>query len=707
MENIILKSKKDLERAEGRPRLNDILSFKGFIRYFFYRNSLPGVRDLLYFVFDTVQIFLIYKLLGKVAFSGGLLGYVFAIFISNFWNVIIYSMREKTLELDSKGQLKLIPSYFAPLLLSGGLIWFVFVAVAIIFVNVHSLNSEIIFISRLLAGGFELYSSLYFFAVYTLLRVYIPFSLTIINRLIFLVLPLFLVRYIGPWAFAMGFVLEKSINLLITLKYCNKALRIKGVKLINSDLKTLVFKKTFWFLLEKPLSTLKRSVSFSIIGLQKLVIIFLVSKYYEPFLFDFFAFYQLLGIFLLVPYRISKSLYYDLTNLLYRGRFYMLRLLFNYNLVIACILGLCFAYLFSFVRTMPVPGRFFDLMFELTLMNRWFSIYMLVFFTFGISVLNRLLLVSESHLLLISLAAIFDYILLGWLVFHSPYFRGDPIFIFSFQGQISLYYFAALLLVYLTGIWKKESMIAIIRNNSRQSIGILDWNDFRERLNSLKDKDPVIAVMVLSKRYTRIALLKGVIETARELVDIDAVTRASNNTLFLLIPSTEADTKNSELSIVTSLGVYCDKILLSRPKGLLSKVEKNGLAIAIEPELFSSKTNIEHDLLSVKKSNLLLAKDILSSKNIKYKIHSNESFVSTERGKYISALFSLLRSTPAFMPTHILLKKDYLGLVPIIENGKLIKVMEIEEPEINFIRKLLWTLSLNEFYSIVLGTSND
>lgn len=709
MKNIVLKSKTDLDKNKKRPFIEDIISFGGFLRYFAYRNTLPGIRDLLFFIFDTVQIYFIFMFLNRDAATGGVIGYVSILLISSLWNVMLYSMREKILELESKRQLGLVPNYFAPMVLSGFVIWLLMALSAIVLIRLNTDQGSVIFIGRLLAGSFDLYSSLYFFSVYTLYRVYIPFTYTLLNRLLFLFLPLLFVKYFGATAFVFAFFAEKIVNTLLTIKYCNKTLRSRNMSLITDNFMSLLMKNSFWFIKENPFGTIKRAFSSSLFGLQKFIVIVLVHNYYNFYIIDFFIFYQMIHLFMLLPLRMSKSMYYDVTQLLYKKKYYLLRILFNNNMILSLLFAIISVYLFSVIPTVPIPRKIFSLIFEFILLDQWTSLYMLIFFSYGISLINRLLFVSEAHAWLISTSLFFDYFLLGLLLWFSPYFfkLGDPILFFSFQGRLSIFYFITLLIVYVSGLWKKESVLTKINDSGKFDLsGLIDRKTFLELTKRKRKVGTVVVVLTVSKKYTNSSSINGIIELASERLNIIAVTRFSNNTLFFFANMDEVQSKNIELSVLSILGVYSDRVIISAPERLVEEVFSSVSINVMYPKLYMLADASELDLIKDKEYENSFVK-LLNDIDSNYIEHSIYKVKNSSRKKEVINLFSIMNGPYSVFPENVILKKAYIGLIPFVVLGKTEKIFEFSISIDHLkIKKVVRLILMRDLYLFLSEISN-
>lgn len=688
MENIIDKSKKDLKRLGSRPVLSDIVTVKGFLRYFAYRTTFPFFRDLIFFVFDTTQIFIIFKLLGFGASTGGVLGYAFVVFMSGFWTALVYSMREKVLTLGSQKNYSSISSYFSPLISSGAVIWVIIVVISLFMFRGLGIQPLIIFSSRIISHGIELYSMAYFFTAYTITRIYIPFWATVLNRLVFLIVPIFLITPLGVWAFVFSFFIERLLSLLITVKYSNKSLRARGIDSFNTAFFSLAGKKMFWFIREGYVSFVKRIISFSLMNFQRLLFLAIVSKYFYFYLLDFFAFYQLLHLFFLVPQRIGKSLYYDVTFLLHRGRYHLTRLLCNYDIVMSLLLASLVVSFLYFVPIRVVPFRLSSIIIELAVIDQWSSIYMLVFFSFGIIVVQRVFILSESYYSYIFGVLLFDYFILAYMAINSPYIfgAGNPVFIFALQGKLSFYYFLSLLLWYFVGLWRKESIVYSANKNNK-------FFDLQTTfLEKTKQKNKcVVAALFLSDKYSYRNFPELVADAAKDVLNVVSVSKLNRSLVFVCAEQGD-DIHQQELNVVSRLGVYCDSVVFAKLKDFVQK--------------FSDQRSFEGFKYSGK-TNLAIAEEYLHSLKLTYRIYSANNFTLSKRKKQIYDLLGTFKEGDAFMPKHLVLKKDFLGLIPIIEQGHLVSFIELEKVvDIKVVEKLIKELTLNEFYDFVFKISN-
>ena len=601
MKNIIEKSKLDFKKVQNRQKVVDIVSTKGFIRYFAYRNVLPFGSDLLFLVFDTANIFIILWLLGFTASSGGVLGYALTIFIGGMWNTLIYSLREKLLQLQTQKKTDLISHYFISTASWGLIVWAFLTVLFIYYFRQRSFDAELIFISKLLSSGFSLYSSLYFFAAYSVTRIYIPFWIMISNRLLFLIFPIFMFKHIGVWAFATAFMLERFFDLVVTVKYTDRVLEIRGLKLIPEHFTHYLFKKPFWFLLEAPRTFILRSISILFSNLQRPMFILLVARYYGAYILDFFAFYQLLHIFYLASLRISRSLYHDVTKLLHTGRLYLMRILCNYNILISIFTSALAVYIFHLMATTVVPHRFFSLIVELIMMNKWGQIYLLLFFSSITIIIQRVLLLSEAYISLLTSILVFDYLVLGYLIIsdNTLFIYDNPLLIFSIQGTISPYYFLFILLIYISGIWKKES---IIYKNSESSLITDDQTSFIKKAKQKNEKDPFIIILFLSKGNHRTHAINGIIDVAKDLGDILSVNRFSNSSLFILIDNkNKLDHDKFKINAVSTLGIYSEKVVVAEPRKLKEELirmldnKKTNMNTTIANYILNSTFTLKND----------------------------------------------------------------------------------------------------------------
>jgi hypothetical protein len=282
MDNIILRSQKDAKKLSSHPKLLDTISWKGFIRYFLYRNSLPFFREILFISVNLAEFFLVLYFFGRSVGVGSAIASVYLFFKSSFWRSFLFSLRDRILELKAVKDLKLLPKYFYSYTFLGIIYWLINIAAGYYLIHIGSPLGKMLFMHKLIASLFALISSTYFISAYTLSRVYISMPFTMANRILNLVLVVALYKFLGIYSFIVSFYLVGIIDLFITIKYCKKIF-VKnevdfhiGTKEILSSL-TLSLKKTK----EKHVQSFKKMSTFFLIYFQPLLVIYLVNIYYR------------------------------------------------------------------------------------------------------------------------------------------------------------------------------------------------------------------------------------------------------------------------------------------------------------------------------------------------------------------------------------------------------------------------------------------
>jgi len=566
MKNIFKKSEKDFKRIKASPKIDNVLSLKGFIKYFLYRNSLPSVRDILYFIIDTLEIFLIYKLIGRNASTGGIIGYFFIMFMASMWKVLVYSMREKILQLDAKKDLVSIPKYFMPLLALGTIFWLILITISFNLIHLDSKTGYLIFIHKALSQIFVLYSTYYFFSTYTLSRVYMPMQYTLINRVFNLVMAVVLTPFIGVYGFIISFYSEKIIDFLIVIKFCNVVLRLRKIKLISLNVSAYIYKNLFWVFREKATLTIKRSSSFFVLNLEKVLVLSLINHYYPFYLIDFFVFYQVINFFMVPANRIAKSLFYDITNLLYKVRINFLRVLFNYNLIIVNLVAIVAVFVFYIVAHTAWTEKWFSIVLEFTIINKWYSVYFLIFFAYGLRLFNQFFLVSESHYTTIICTLLFDYILVAFLFFNSREVieHHNPMVYFVIKGNVSLLMYVTLFFIYITGIWKKDSIISKVHLDNKTGATFTDRLAFLEKVNKQNFKSHLVGILVFKNEYDKNHIEKYVIDVLENKFNINFHTKISPNTIVFTCP--KGSCNNLEYELIRIFRIKVENSLESSKK---------------------------------------------------------------------------------------------------------------------------------------------
>ncbi len=708
MDRLIDKARRDLEFRRNTPRIENILTLRGFMRYFFYRNSLPFVRDVSYTLINLIQIIFILKLLGLGAATGGVIGYAFMLFVTDFWDAIKYSLREKILTAERVSGTEEVSKYFVALVAIGTVIWLLVMLVSLSLVKIDSTGSYVIFVSTIASAIFQLLGSSYFMATYTISRVYIPISYTMGSRVLNLLLGIVLMKFIGAYGVCFSLFSSGIMDFLITKHFCDKTLGARNIKLIPKRIRLRKVYESSILLLQPVNSSLKRLLVFTLVSADKLVLIILVHYFYESYVVDFFLMYQLIQMFMLIPARVSKSLYFDTVMLLKTRALSMLRLLFNRNLVVVIMLGFVFAYLFSLLPYLNLPHRHWSsLILDLTILDKWAWVYTMIFCYFIIRFINRFLLFSESYLSLVIPYIFFEYILALYLLFGDKYFleTKEILIFFPIKGQVGLYYCGALLLIYFTGIWKKESLVLSFKGRKSREL-LLSHKEFKDELNKYR-KDDSMTLLILEKDFAKPFFMDQILASAQENTGAFCGIRLSFNAM-LFINRTEIALSNEQLKLkaVEHFGVYCREIFTGTRQELVEFLtSKSGQQNAnpyravinvMYPKLFSDQDDIEKNGIELEQ-----ALKVLSDNKIEYRLCDVRSDMGS---KYLNNVikdkerthftFNFLKNFELNGYRYIdvdLNKAISLGVVPVIKDGELRSFIYINEPSgyLRLLRKLV------------------
>ena len=699
MDNIINKALRDVESGKNRPVIFDILSPKGFLRYFFYRNTMPFARDASYIIIDTIQIIVIAKMLGYSAATGGVIGYAFILFLTDIWSSLSYSIREKIIESEMlKNEKQEITKYFSALTFLGTAIWVVLCVLAFSFVKVGSSDGEVLFVAHLTAMIFTLISSSYFLSTYTLSRIYIPMQYTIASRVFCLLLGVALLKVFGVYGFAISIFVNRILDLFITKHYCDRVLRVQKVRLVPKEIDLSQIYRQIFLLLSPINKVVKRFSSFLLLNLDKLLLIILVHHYYKSYVVDFFLLYQIINFFLLVPTRISKSMYYDTVLLLRTKNFSLLRLLVNYNLIIATLPGVVFAFAFSLLPSMHLPySNWLSMITDLAILDQWKWLYILIFSSFMIKVVNRLLLVSEAHVTLCSTYLLFEYLLVLVLLFHNQYFlqSKEILVFFSIKGQLSLFYAALLLLIYFSGIWKKDSLVLGIKGKDDHVI-LKSYEEFRSDYRNA-GQDAVVLFINLEKRYSRDAVIGDILDTAKSNFNAFSGIRISKNTLILICRKTGADLEDLRKSSIVSFSAFSNKIITCLKQDLFTKITMEQKPDSIYPSLFVKSTNYNLNNIELNDPS--------------YSIHSVKKDLSSRYIGKISQdpdkndlIFRFLRKFEVNKYIGIdaeMLKLCQIGMLPLISGDKVIHFIETHNVDLEYNKMLAQAILLSNLTNLI------
>lgn len=702
MSNIILQSQKDAKKMSERPTIIDTLTWKGFLRYFAYRNTLPFTREIIYLVINLIEFFLILYLFGKSVGIGSAIAIVFLFFKNNMWKAFLYSLRDKILELKMSERLSDLPKLFYSYAFLAILYWSINVTLGYVLINISSPMGRIIFINKLAAGIFTLISSTYFFSAYTLSRVYISMYYNIANRVLNLVLVIFLYKFIGIYAFILSFYLVGLIDLFITFKYCRRIflkfeINFKiGYKKIISSI-GVVAKKTK----ENYYESTKKFSTFFLIYFQPLLLIYLVNIYYEDYLIEYFIFSSFINLLFIFPNRISQSMYYDSTLLIFNNNFNMLKNIFYKNLTILMLIAICcVASLIGVTEYVELPRKWSLLLLDLKMIDKWYWLYLFILFSFPIKLFSYIFMVSESYKFLTLLTLTFDYLLVA-ILFLSSDLSDNILYIFFVRGQISPYYLVALILIFISGIWKKDSKLAQMLKAFSKESSFISMEKFIQETDHLSHLDPVVCILILDRKYSRKTIIEHIGTEIKNSFNIKAISRVSNNTILVLNTPDISNLKRLDIDYKAKIGVFCSFIevdnlsslpeKLTRTKGHAGFDIPNFIMNLVYPKLKVSKNDIIHDIDN-EQIDFLLNKSKIEYKKIKITKVGNfieAEATATNRAKAINELCLRISRNEGLFPDNLVLRNDFVGLLPIISHGELLLIYELKEIDINLIKKVL------------------
>lgn len=719
MDRIILQAQKDANKLSGRPKLTDTLTNKGFLRYLFYRNTMPLIRELSFLLITVTEFALVLYFFGKSVGVGSAIAGVFMFFSNNLWRAFLFSLRDKILELKALNKLNFIPKYFYSYSVLAIIYWLTSIIAASIFLNIQSTMGNQIFYHKLFAGIFMLISSTYFISAYTISRVYISLPYTILNRLLNLIFIVATFKYLGIYSFIISFYLTNIVDLFITIRYCKKifikndiSFKIKDQSKNMLDILLEMFKKI------DSKNSIKRILTFVVIYIQPLLIIFLVNRYYPDYLIEFYVFSLLMNLLLLIPNRISKSMYYDLTYLIFHKNFSMLRNLFYKNLYAIVISGIIITTAtYYIVNTLGVPQKLSWILLDLIMLDEWHWLYLFIFISFPLRLFSYLFMVSESFTSLILMTFVFDYALLAILFINSS--QADNIlYLFFVKGKISVAYLLTYILLFSFGIWKKDSKLNQISNKPVND-SLSSKEEYIKKVEQSYHLNPIICLMVLENKHTNTNSINSICKRMQERFKPSAITRISNNTLLILNNTDYQDPDIMKFEYVSYFGVFSVFISayrLSNIKDELGNFEQkkdkldtpNFIINQIYPTLNSRSNSV---IPNFSLSNL---EDLFASNNIKFKkIQINHetknieaSLAKAKNKEGISRFCQILANNDGIVPDNLILKKGMNGIIPVIEHNQITKIYELQTTDQELIKTILRNILYINLYELCGGFWN-
>lgn len=675
MDIIINKAKKDYIKFLNRPTLESIYTIKGFLSYLMLRNLYPSIKDLTLYISELLEIYLVYKLLGKEFVHIGILGFLFFKFINVFSRIISYSLREKILELINSNKKELISRYFSSALSFSLLFFLLLVFVLSVSVNFENTAFSTIFFNKIFVSAFFIVSSLYFQSTYIISRVYFNLYLVLLAKLISLSFIILSFKYFGYYSFVLYFYIDGILQLLITYLYASRVLFVHNIKLFSSDIKNY-YKNLFWFFLNSKLKFTLRSLSLFLANSQKIIIILIVSYLYPNYLIVFFIIYQIFNFLLLVTNRVSRSMYFDVSKQsFFKNNFVLNRLLIN-NFVITLVLSFINIYLFMHLGDISLVYSKWEAIYtNLLILNKWTGLYLLIFFSGFNLFFYRILEFSESHLLNIILSVI-NYVLIFVLLINNNYFiqSHNPVCFFYINGFVSLIMFTLFLIAFLSKMWIKNSFLY---NLSKDKFDYDDIDSF------LSKKNKNIFLFTINKKFQRKQdLFYSILEEELEIV---AKYKFSFNTYILVFKESKKAGHLKKI-IYQNVSFMCNQIISLNKVSISDLLKENKFIFSfMYPKLFEFKV-----LKNFNKSNL---DTILGS------------------AKSLKKTYSILRLLNFYerllIPEQIIFKKDIYGVVPVYRGLKLEKCVKFERIKDNELKNIFQKIIINLFLDFLEGINKD
>lgn len=669
MQAIINKAKKDYLKNNDRATIKDIFSIGGFLKYFILRNFWPAIKDIVFYAIEALEIFLIYKLLGKDYAYVGILGLSFFVLMNIISRAVSFSLREKILTLINKQQKSLIAKYFSSVLLSVFLAFIVFMFVFIYIADLGSNSQSLFLVNKMFSAFFVLLASFYFQATYLLSRIYFNLILLSAYRLLAILYLVLSFKYFGIYSFISYFYLDALIQLFNTHYYCKKILHINSISLLSRRLKDY-FIKLFWFIREKNFFI--RAVSLFLSYGQKLVVIVLVYIFFKNYLFLFFILQQVFDFLLILTKRVSKSLYFDIYNQSYnKSRIILNRLIFS-NFIIVLVFSFLSLFLFTNLELISkVYPKWESVYTNLLIFDRWGGFYMLVFFSNLVLFFNKILEYSESHKINIFLSLVFNF-LVYLILFNDEHFiqTKNPISYFTVYGYLSLDYFVALIFVFYYQKWTGSSFVFNLRKNK---IEFSSLNVFIENSKYAK----AFLIFSLNKKFNKNNFLE-LVSTELGPYSVINIYRLSFNTYIFSLKEPGSLTVFKE-KILTNISYLCEQVTVLDKKIDLNQLNKYFYSYS-HPSIFEFKVCIA--------SNFSLD-DYIVKKGYKYIEFKNDK-----------TIFDLIKHfNRNIIPEKLIFKKDNFGIIPYYDyNFKFIKLIKLDIKTVKEAKNLYQKLILS-FYN--------
>ena len=325
MQKLLKKAKRDQERRENRPNVYKLSGWRSFLYYLYYRNRYFILRETGMWVLNFVELGLAAWLLGGMKVRGLALASRYVWLIYAMWGGMTLAERilvgrylaARKPERIARTIATFIQLGFVVGIFAAGILFMS----ADVFVDLKPGEGnwpKILFQHRALLIIFELCSSSLFMGAYTIARMYRPLTLSFLLRLFVISLNIFLFPHFGPLILVITLYLRRLIDISITV-YISRHWVFARVGIPRLPVFSLPgFNKDIIREMIPYISG--RSLGMFFAKGYGVIITQLVSWILPGQVVFYVMFYQSLALLFMIPMRLGRCVFFDISHLLIWNR---------------------------------------------------------------------------------------------------------------------------------------------------------------------------------------------------------------------------------------------------------------------------------------------------------------------------------------------------------------------------------------------------
>lgn len=330
MEKLLARARRDRARRENRPSVYGLKGWRSVLYYLYYRNRYFFLRESGMWLFNLLEVALAAWFLGGMRVRGFALAGRYVQLLCLLWGGVALAERILVGRYQAAGKPERIARTVATFIQMGALAGLLLALALNLLAPVLVAPSAgedrwtvLFFRHRALLLLPELISGSLFAGAYTLARMYRPLSITFLVRLGVVVSNVFLFPVWGEPVLVVNLYLPRLIDLAVTAWVARRwafdrhrvpALPLRSLPRLNAGL-----------LRELSPLVAGRCLGVLFAGGYGLLVLQAVSWILPGEMVFYVLFYQTLGLLYLLPKRLGRSVFFDITHLLVWNRLGVLR----------------------------------------------------------------------------------------------------------------------------------------------------------------------------------------------------------------------------------------------------------------------------------------------------------------------------------------------------------------------------------------------